>query len=79
MLQSKEEIDPQERFTLRMELPEEMDGSNQIIVDAESRWDKKEENALFHHTGFEFLNIPQDEEARVRKLMESYKLEGFPG
>jgi len=77
MLQSTEAIEPDARFTLRVELPEEIDGSSQIVVDAESVWDKKEDNALFHHTGFEFLDIPPQEEARVRTLMENYKLEGF--
>lgn len=78
MLQSKEEIEPDASFRLRLELPEEMDGSREIVVQAESVWDKKEGNALFHHTGFEFQDISADDEERVRRLMESYKLEGFP-
>ena len=77
MLQSREPIEPDIRFKLRMELPDEFEGGNTIQVEARSKWDKKEENALFHHTGFEFVEIPSGEEGKIRRLMESYKLEGL--
>lgn len=77
MLQSREPIEPDARFKLRVELPEGFEGGNAILVEATSRWDKKEDNALFHHTGFQFEAIASEEEAKVRRLMESYKLEGL--
>lgn len=77
MLQSKQPIEPDTRFRLRVELPEEFDGAREIVVEAESVWDKKEDNALFHHTGFEFVNLTPPEADKVRRLMESYRLEGL--
>lgn len=77
MLQSREAIDPDTRFKLRVELPDGFAEGNEIVVEAESVWDKKEENALFHHTGFEFIEIPPAEAEKVKRLMESYRLEGL--
>lgn len=75
MLQSREPIEPSVRFNLRVELPERFDGGDAISVEAASVWDKKEENALFHHTGFEFTQIPPGEDVKIRQLMQVYKLE----
>ena len=77
MLQSKQAIEPEQRFELRIELPEEMQGSREIVVNARSKWEKKEDNALFYHTGFEFESLTDDDTVRVRSLMEHYKIEGL--
>lgn len=77
MLQSREPVEPERRVTLRVELPEEFDASRELVLDAESVWDKKEENALFHHTGFEFQDVSSAAAERIRRLMEMYRLEGL--
>lgn len=77
MLQSREAIEPETRFKLRVELPEEFAGEKAIDVEAESVWDKKEENALFHHTGFEFVGLSSDSVEKIRQLMDNYKIEGL--
>jgi c-di-GMP-binding flagellar brake protein YcgR len=77
MLQSREPVEPEKRMTLRVELPEELDASRELVVEAESVWDKKEENALFHHTGFEFRDVSSAEQEKIRRLMEMYRLEGL--
>lgn len=77
MLQSREQVEPAKRMTLRVELPEEFDASRELVVEAASVWDKKEENALFHHTGFEFQKVEPNEETKIRRLMEMYRLEGL--
>jgi hypothetical protein len=77
MLQSREPVEPDRRMTLRVELPEEFDPGRELVVEAESVWDKKEENALFHHTGFEFQGVSQTEEQKIRRLVEMYRLEGL--
>lgn len=77
MLQSKEAVEPEQRLMLRVELPEEFDPSRELVVEAQSVWDKKEENALFHHTGFEFHDVSPDDQDKIRRLMQVYKLEGL--
>jgi len=77
MLQSREPIQPEVRMNLRVELPEDFGGARELRVEAESVWDKKEENALFHHTGFQFIRVPEGAEEHIRRLMTNYKLEGL--
>lgn len=73
MLQSNEPIAPDTPYRLRVELPEQIEGSRHITVGARSVWDKKETNALFYHTGFQFEEA-EAEKARIERLMESYSL-----
>jgi len=77
MLQSREPIQPEVRMNLRFELPEDFGDDRELVLEAQSVWDKKEENALFHHTGFQFTQIPSGAEQQIKRLMENYKLEGL--
>ncbi|RFA26978.1 hypothetical protein CAI21_15550 [Alkalilimnicola ehrlichii] len=75
MLQSNDPIEPNTPYRLRVELPEKIDGRRHITVEARSVWDKKETNALFYHTGFEFESSDKAEEVRIRHLMDAYSLD----
>lgn len=77
MLQSRDEVDLDRRMLLRVELPEELDPSRELVIEAASVWDKKEENALFHHTGFEFQDVSSVAENKIRRMIEMYRLEGL--
>ena len=77
MLQSREAIEPEKRFKLRLELPEDFGDGREIVLEAESRWEKKEENALFHHTGFRFVGMDPNDEPRIRRLIDAYRIEGL--
>ncbi len=77
MVQRREAIEPEVRMKLRFELPKELDVATEVVVEAESIWDRKEENALFHHTGFQFKDVGPDQEEKIRLLMENYRLEGL--
>ncbi|NLO79480.1 MAG: PilZ domain-containing protein [Xanthomonadaceae bacterium] len=79
MLQSREQIEPERRMLLRVELPEELDPSRELVIEAASVWDKKEENALFHHTGFRFENVTPVAQGKIRRMIEMYRLEGLGG
>lgn len=74
MLQSNDPIEPDVSMKLRVELPEQIEGQRHIAVSARSVWDKKETNAVFYHTGFEFSSDATNEEPRIKRLMEAYSL-----
>lgn len=75
MIQSREPIEPDSVFHLRMELGEDLSGE-EITIDARSVWDKKERNSIFYSTGFRFEGVPEEARPKLEKLMESYRLEG---
>lgn len=77
MLQSRDEVALDQRMLLRVELPEELDPSRELVIEAASVWDKKEENALFHHTGFEFQDVSSVAENKIRRMIDMYRLEGL--
>ncbi|MDN5871133.1 MAG: PilZ domain-containing protein [Nitrococcus sp.] len=71
-----ETTDPSEEkfFPLRIELAEEISGSRYIDVDARSVWTRKDRNAVFHNSGFEFQNISPEARTRIAELAERYRL-----
>jgi len=54
-LQSEEAFEKGVIFKLRIDLPEEIKGSDQLIVDARSLWSQKVIDQEYYFTGFEFL------------------------
>lgn len=54
-LQSEEALEKGVIFKLRINLPEEIKGSDQLIVDARSLWSQKVIDQKYYFTGFEFL------------------------
>ena len=62
-LQSEEALEKGIIFKLRIDLPREIKGSDQLIVDARSLWSRKTDDTEYYHTGFEFLaKIPYHDE-----------------
>jgi hypothetical protein len=74
MLQSEDPIEEERVFHLRMDLGEPIQGSNHIEVDAESKWCRKERNAVFHNTGFAFRDVSEENQSRIAELVERYRL-----
>lgn len=77
MLQSQEPLtlgDGEERVTLRLELDRPILDAREIVVDARPVWSRKEGSSVFHHTGLEFADLPEDDRQRVETLMEDYRL-----
>lgn len=74
MLQSEEPIEENRPFNLRMQLDEQIQGSNHIDVQAQSKWCRKERNAVFHNTGFEFREVSDENRSRIAELAERYRL-----
>lgn len=55
-LQSDEKLEKGVIFKLKIDLPEEIKGSDQLIVDARSLWSEKIADREYFQTGFEFLS-----------------------
>jgi PilZ domain len=72
MILSDEPVAVNEEYRLRMHLPWEMAGSEEIIFGATSRWCRPDENPDFFLTGFRI----QDIESEARQLI-SYLIEEF--
>ena len=69
-LQSEEALEKGVIFKLRIDLPEEIKGSDQLLIDARSLWSKKIDNQKSYHTGFEFLSKLQSHNEIIRLLFE---------
>lgn len=64
----------EELFPLRIELVEEIRGNHHINIDARCVWTRKDRNAVFHNSGFEFQNISTEARACIAELAERYRL-----
>ncbi|MCO6440248.1 MAG: PilZ domain-containing protein [Nitrococcus mobilis] len=64
----------EEFFPLRIELTDEINGSRHIDIDARCVWTRKDRNAVFHNSGFEFQDITTEARARIAELAERYRL-----
>ncbi len=69
-LQSEEAMEKGVIFKLKIDLPKEIKGSDQLVVDARSLWSKKDENEEFYQTGFEFLSKFPFHDEIIRLLFE---------
>lgn len=74
MLETTDPLGEGNFFPLRIELSDEISGSNHIDVDARCVWTRKDRNAVFHHSGFEFQDITPDARSRIAELAERYRL-----
>lgn len=73
MIQSRDPIEPDHDFELRMELGEDLAGEA-ICLKARSVWDRKERNSIFHSTGFQFTHVEEQDAPKLEQLMQSYRL-----
>ncbi len=72
MILSDEPVAVNEDYRLRMHLPWEMAGSEEIIFGATSRWCRADENPEFFLSGFQIQDIDQDAERLIRHLIEEF-------
>jgi c-di-GMP-binding flagellar brake protein YcgR len=55
MILSKKTLTEGEVMKLRIELPEEIKGSDELMVEARNVWCEKDSNPEFHRLGFSFM------------------------
>lgn len=67
-LMSKKAVEVEATFKLKVNLPEEITGTNQIIIDAKSVWCKHIDNLDVFFTGFKFHTI-FPEQSEILKLL----------
>lgn len=69
MLTSGSPLETYMVFQLKMVLPEEIRGNDEILFDARSLWCQRGINPDFYDIGFEFLCISQENAAIIEKLI----------
>lgn len=72
MILSDEPVAVNEEYRLRMRLPWEMAGSDEIIFGATSRWCREDEDPDFFMTGFQIQNIESDAAQLIRHLIDEF-------
>ena len=72
MLLSDEPVPVNEEYRLRMRLPTEVVGRDEIIFGAVSRWCRQDENPDFYVTGFQIQDMDDDTEKAVAQLIEEF-------
>lgn len=74
MIQSNEPQTEGSLLPLRIELEEPIEGTRQIDLEGRCVWTRKDRNAVFHYTGFQFTNVSESQRERIRELAERYRL-----
>lgn len=74
MLESESALPEGEIYPFRIELSEDIGGGRFIDLDARCKWTRKDRNAVFHYSGFEFLELSPGERERIVELAERYRL-----
>lgn len=72
MLLSDEPVAVNEEYRLRMRLPKEVSGSDEIVFGAVSRWCRQDENPDFYVTGFQIQDIDNETRESVSHLIEEF-------
>lgn len=72
MVISENPIEIGKTFHLRMILPKEIIGKEQITFDAVSKWTAKDVNPSFYDTGFEFQDISKENTIIITQLIEDF-------
>ena len=70
MLVSEKPIETGLTFQLRMTLPKEIEGSWEIAFDAQALWCRADANPDFHLTGFQLVDLPDDQASLIEALIE---------
>jgi len=72
MVISEAPIEIGKTFHMRMILPKEIIGKEQITFDAVSKWCAKDVNPSFYDTGFQLLDISEENIQIITQLIEDF-------
>jgi hypothetical protein len=70
MLISPQALETDRVYTLRMQLPYEISGKNELVFRARSKWCREDINPDFYDTGFELLDIASEDVETIEWLIE---------
>jgi hypothetical protein len=76
MVISELPIEPGETFKLRMDLPEHQFGKDRLVVQAKSLWCQPDITPQFFNTGFEFLQIEEEDIRVIERIVQQYGVRG---
>lgn len=76
MLVSKEPIELEEEFSMRVLLNMSVGGSEQLSFTAKSIWSDTDVNPDYLDTGFEFVEISEEDIDRIKVLIKSQAFRG---
>ena len=74
-LRSKTEIEIDSAFLFRIDLPFEINESNEIVFNAMSIWSSEVDGRNDYNTGFKLLDVAIEEIAKIEELIESSHFE----
>ncbi|HEX2897993.1 MAG TPA: PilZ domain-containing protein [candidate division Zixibacteria bacterium] len=69
MVIGKKQLNPNDTFKLKMDLPQEMCGKSQIEFDAQVKWSEKSKNTKLFTAGLEFTRIAPEYSQLIDKLI----------
>lgn len=72
MILSDEPIAVNEEYRLRMRLPQEVSGSDEIIFGAVSRWCRRDENPDFYIIGFQIQDMNNETRSLISDLIDEF-------
>ena len=72
MIVTEGDIELDQEFSLKMELPDTFQHKREITFDAMSLWSKKDINPDFNAIGFRFLKITKSDMEIVKELILKY-------
>ncbi len=72
MLLSDDPIAVNEEYRLRMRLPQDIIGRDDVVFSAVSRWCHPDDNPDFHVTGFKIHDLAGETEKTITSLIEEF-------
>ena len=72
MLTSEQPIEIETDFQLKMILPAEIEGKNELSFSAKSKWSEKDSESDFYNTGFQYIELSPDDMRIVEQLIKNY-------
>ncbi len=78
MMISREEVKKGVTQKLRIALPEKINGSGWLTIDARGVWAKKQEEPECYYTGFEFVTISSIHTEIIKNMIAKFTTDNVP-
>lgn len=75
MLISDAPVSVNEKYRLRMRLPNDISDKEELILSATSRWCKRDENPHFYIAGFQIHNLTKEVSEYIDRLLKNFSFQ----